>query len=156
MAFNEHAGRKSFADQVAAVKSGKAKPEGPKGKPSGPGPTTEGEGTTTITHKGDGTHSIQHHDGETSEHPSMGHAAMHLAMKHDGGDAHGHIHAHDGGATTHHVGMDGEVQGPHEHGSVEEGMGHLASAMEGGGGEENAMPGAAGGMGGGGDYGLPA
>lgn len=88
----------------------------------------DAEHHTRIEHHEDGTHTVHHHDGETSgPHPSMAHAAMHLAAKHDGGE-HGHIMPHPGGgATTHHVGMDGEVQGPHEHQSEDEGYEHLAS-----------------------------
>lgn len=81
-------------------------------------------------------HTIHHHDGEVSHHPTMGHAAMHLAAKHDGGE-HGHIMPHPGGgATTHHVGMDGEVQGPHTHPSEDEGYDHLKGNI----GEASEMP----------------
>jgi hypothetical protein len=85
-----------------------------------------GKSESRIEHHGDGTHTIHHHDGETSgPHPSMAHAGMHMAGKHDGGE-HGHIMPHaGGGATTHHVGMDGMVEGPHEHGSEEDGYDHL-------------------------------
>lgn len=81
---------------------------------------------TTVEHHGDGTHTVHHADGEKSgPHPSMAHAAMHMAGKHDGGE-HGHIMPHPGGgATTHHVGVDGEVQGPHDHESEQDGYSHL-------------------------------
>ena len=100
-------------------------------KPGGEQPMHGGGamGKTTIHHMPDGSHHVEHHDGEKSEHPSMGHAAMHMAAKHDGGE-HGHIHAHpEGGATTHHVGMDGQVTGPDEHGSVGEATDHLEGMM---------------------------
>lgn len=85
-------------------------------------------GTSTVHHHEDGSHSVEHHDGETTHHPSGGHMGVHMAAKHDGGE-HGHIHAHERGATTHHVGMDGEVSGPHEHESVQEGGNHLMDMM---------------------------
>jgi hypothetical protein len=86
-------------------------------------------GKTEIHHMEDGSHHIEHHDGEKSDHPSMVHAGVHMAAKHDGGE-HGHIHAHpEGGATTHHVGMDGQVTGPDKHGSVGEAADHLSGMM---------------------------
>lgn len=89
----------------------------------------ESMGKTEIRHMADGSHEVTHHDGEKSSHPSMGHAGMHMAAKHDGGE-HGHIHARpEGGATTHHVGMDGQVTGPDEHGSVGEAADHLSGMM---------------------------
>jgi hypothetical protein len=85
----------------------------------------EGESTTTITHHGDGTHTVQHHDGETTEHPNHGHMLMTIHAKHAEGPG-AHIHAHpEGGATTHHVGHDGMVEGPHDHASVDEGAEHV-------------------------------
>ena len=92
-------------------------------------PTEEsGEPTTTITHHADGSKTAVHSDGETSEHPSGGHLAMHMHAKHDDGEA-GHIHAKMDGATTHHVGMDGQVQGPHDHGSVGEAADHMKQML---------------------------
>ena len=85
-------------------------------------------GESKIMHHEDGSHSVEHHDGEKTHHPSGGHMGVHMAAKHDGGD-HGHIHVHGGGATTHHVGMDGEVKGPDEHGSAGEGLSHLDGAI---------------------------
>lgn len=84
---------------------------------------------TRIEHHEDGTHSVHHADGEKSgPHPTMAHAAMHLAAKHDGGE-HGHIMPHGAGATTHHVDMSGEAQGPHEHGSEDEAYSHLKNSI---------------------------
>lgn len=101
----------------------------------------ESTGKTVIHHMKDGSHHIEHHDGETSDHPSMGHAGVHMAAKHDGGE-HGHIHARpEGGASTHHVGMDGQVTGPDEHGSVGEAADHLSGMMgDGDMPEQGAMP----------------
>lgn len=88
-----------------------------------------GEATTEITHHADGSHTAKHSDGETSEHPNMGHLAMHMHAKHSDGEAM-HAHKHDeGGVTTHHVGMDGMVEGPNEHGSTEEAADHMKQTL---------------------------
>jgi hypothetical protein len=42
------------------------------------------------------------------------------AMHSETGGKHAHIHSDGFSHTTHHVGEDGQVQGPHEHGSAEE------------------------------------
>lgn len=105
--------------------SGKAKPE-PRTK--GAMPDEGGEATTQITHHADGSHSAVHSDGENSEHPTSGHLAMHLHAKHSDGEAM-HVHKHMDGVTSHHVGMDGEVQGPHEHGSTDEAAEHMKSML---------------------------
>lgn len=125
----EHYQRTAFKQHMGSM----AKPEG--GAEHG-----EAMGKTVIHHMKDGSHHVEHHDGEKSEHPSMGHAGMHMAAKHDGGE-HGHIHAHpEGGATTHHVGMDGQVTGPDEHGSVGEAANHLEGMMGDGEMPEHEMP----------------
>ena len=86
--------------------------------------------TTTITHNDDGSHSVKHADGESSEHPNTGHMLMGLHAKHAEGEGH-HMHIHGGGhdgaaehetVTTHHVGMDGEVEGPTHHAGVGEAL----------------------------------
>ncbi len=123
-------------------KAGKMESE-PKAKG---GPIAEGAGgdepTTTITHHADGSKTAAHSDGETSEHPNSGHLAMHMHSKHEDGEAM-HVHKNMDGATTHHVGMDGQVQGPHQHGSTEEAADHMKSMLGDGGGangaEENGM-----------------
>ena len=100
-------------------------------------------GESKILHHEDGSHSVEHHDGEKTHHPSAGHMGVHMAAKHDGGE-HGHIAPHGGGATTHHADMNGEVHGPDEHGSWDEASNHLNGAI-GDGGEmsEGAEPGTA-------------
>jgi|SRR6185437_7442591 len=71
--------------------------------------------------------------GSESEH--IGHKLMTMAHEHEPEGTHMHIH-HDGfTATTHHVGPDGEVQGPHEHASDEDLHHHISSVI---GGEEQA------------------
>ena len=115
----EHYQRTAFKGHMSSM----AKPGGEKSSGG------ESTGKTEIHHMADGSHEVTHSDGEKSSHPSMGHAAMHMAAKHDGGE-HGHIHAHpEGGASTHHVGMDGQVTGPDEHGSVGEAADHLSGMM---------------------------
>lgn len=85
-------------------------------------------GESKIAHHEDGSHTVTHHDGETTHHPSGGHMGVHMAAKHDGGE-HGHIMPHGGGATTHHSDIGGEVHGPDEHGSFEEAANHLNGAI---------------------------
>lgn len=121
--------RKNFQKKIAESKpSGTEHPSGGSGAHESGG--NEGGGShTKIEHHEDGTHTIHHADGETSgPHPSMSHAAMYMAAKHDGGE-HGHIMPHAGGATTHHVDMTGEVQGPMEHGSEDEAYDHLRGSI---------------------------
>jgi hypothetical protein len=89
---------------------------------------------TTITHHPDGSHEVQHADGETSKHPNAGHMAAHMHAKHAGGEV-GNMHSDGGAVTTHNVGPDGEVNGPTEYASPEEGANHLAMAMNGNDGE---------------------
>ena len=97
-----------------------------------------GEGNETkIIHHPDGTHEMHHSDGEVSKHPNAGHMAAHLHAKHAGGEV-GNMHSDGGKVTTHHVGADGEVNGPTEHASPEEGGNHLAMMMSG---DEPEMPG---------------
>lgn len=106
----------------------------PPAMPSGDG------GKTEITHHPPGTmhpqtgepisHSVKHSDGEETHHPSAGHMAAHLHAKHDGGEV-GNMHSDGGKVTTHHVGPDGEVNGPEDHATPEEGANHLAMMMNG-------------------------
>ena len=74
---------------------------------------------TTLHDHGDGTFHSEGHDGEQVEHPHIGHALMHMAQKHAPGIKHMHVQ-HDGVEhVSHHVGEDGEVQGPHSHENME-------------------------------------
>lgn len=116
--------RESFGKKVSSMSSSKMGGEKPKSPMMGEG----GGSKTSIEHHPDGSHTVTHHDGEVSEHPNHGHMAAHLHAKHAGGEV-GNMHAHEGGATTHHVGPDGSVQGPMEHGSPQEGADHMASMM---------------------------
>lgn len=87
-----------------------------------------GEPTTTITHHADGSKTAVHSDGENSEHPDGGHLAMHMHSKHGDGEA---MHVHKGmdGVTTHHVGLDGQVQGPDQHGSTDDAASHMQQML---------------------------
>lgn len=115
--------REKFASESSSKSKGEDKPE-TKVK----GPAEGEESSTTITHHADGTHTAEHSDGEKSEHPNLGHLAMHMHGKHEGGMAM-HAHEHDGGVTTHHVGMDGMVEGPHDHASADEAGEHMKQVL---------------------------
>jgi hypothetical protein len=125
----------------------------PDSKPQGntPADSPDGEpeasGQTTIEHHGDGTHTINHADGEKHENVSTGEMAMHLHSKHEVGPAM-HVHNHGGApmhehegmeghhtVTTHHVGHDGTVEGPHHHEGMDAAAEHMKSAIGDGGGE---------------------
>ena len=114
--------RENFMDKAMKPAEKKAAPKEPKGEPDGDEPTT------TITHHADGTHTAVHSDGQTDEKMPLGHHAMMMHSKHGDGEA-GHIHAHMDGATTHHVGMDGQVQGPNDHASVGEAADHMKQML---------------------------
>jgi hypothetical protein len=105
-------------------------------KEENPGQPEGEEGSSTSLHEhGDGTFHTEGQDGERTEHPSFGHAMMHMASKHGGGGTHMHIH-HDGiDHTTHHHSEGGEVEGPHSHGSTEEIKEHVGMVFDGGGNE---------------------
>ena len=78
-----------------------------------------GDATTEITHHEDGTHTVKHADGETSEHPSLGHAMMAVHAKQGGDNA---VHAeHDGVGITTHAMKDGEVESREHEGPEEAG-----------------------------------
>lgn len=87
-----------------------------------------------IIHHPDGSHEVHHADGDVSKHPNAGHMAAHMHARHDGGEV-GNMHSDGGMVTTHHVGPDGEVSGPTEHASPQDGASHLAMAMNGDAGE---------------------
>ena len=112
---------------------------------SAPGRSTAGPGTTskghsvTLTAHGDGTYHTaeQGQVGEylTSdnrvEHPSFGHALMHIAKQHGPAGDHLHIHGHADGYTTHHVMEGGDVQGPEEHSGITALRQHVGDTLEG-------------------------
>lgn len=128
-----------------AMSADKAKPGKPEEKPMGKpmeakpqGAEAEGGMSSTLHDHGDGTFHTVSHDGAEEQHPSIGHALMHIASQHSEGK---HVHAHhDGGGkiTSHHVGHMGGVEGPTEHGSPDEAGQHAAMVL--GEGDEQPMP----------------
>ena len=91
----------------------------------------ESMGKTEIEHGADG-HMVTHSDGEkTGPHPTMGHAVMAIHAKHEPGPAH-LMHDNGAGVTTHHVGHDGEPQGPDQHPDVDAAADHAREVMGGG------------------------
>lgn len=96
----------------------------------------------TLHAHGDGSyHTISHgsndygmigHGGKEPgrvEHPSFGHAVMHMAKMHAEGD-HMHILSHNEGFTSHHVLEGASVQGPHESDTVGQLKTHVESALQ--------------------------
>lgn len=125
---------------MAADKS-KPMPGKPESKPEAKPQAAEAEGgmSSTLHDHGDGTFHTVSHDGAEEQHPSIGHALMHMASQHSEGK-HVHIHHDSGGRiSSHHVGHMGGVEGPQEHGSADEAGQHAAMVL-GDGGEEQAMP----------------
>lgn len=101
-----------------------------------------GGNETKIVHHPNGEHEVHHADGEVTKHPSAGHMAAHLHAKHGGGGDVGNMESDGmgGTVTTHHVGPDGEVSGPNEHASPDEGAAHLAQMCGGGMDSEGSEP----------------
>lgn len=103
----------------------------------------EPKGSSITLHAhGDGTfHTIAHNDSyggpmiegrdpRRKEHPSIGHALMHIARMHSTGDQM-HILGHDDGYTTHSVKEGGKIKGPSEHTSMRDLKSHVAETMDG-------------------------
>ena len=78
-----------------------------------------GEQRSTLVSHGDGTHHIEHEDGNQTEHPHIGHALMAMAGKHSEG-LHHHTHSDGmgGGHTVHKSEHGGEPEGE-EHPDLE-------------------------------------
>lgn len=75
------------------------------------------EGHSELHSHGDGSyHTV--HGGDQQEHPSLGHALMHLAGKHEPEGKHLHV-KHDGMISSHHVANGGEAEGPHDHENID-------------------------------------
>jgi hypothetical protein len=106
-----------MSNRIAAIEDGDQKDE-------------KGSSITLHAH-GDGTYHTTSESwggGKRTEHPSMGHALMHIASRHAEGD-HVHILSDDDGFTTHHVMEGGKVKGPHEHANRRELIGHLRQTL---------------------------
>lgn len=91
---------------------------------------------TTLHDNGDGSYKTES-GGESTTHPSIGHALVHIASKHGGDGKHMHIHSDGMGSHTTHHGEGGSVEGPHEHGDTEGLKEHVGSVM--GDGEASSM-----------------
>ena len=116
--------RAHAADRMKENPMGSAKPKMGGSAVAEHEPKMEGEGQSMghITiHKGEGGgYSTETHDGEKMEHPTLGHALMHAANHHEPDSKHMHVKDDSmGGMESHHVGEDGEVQGPHSHENIE-------------------------------------
>ena len=79
---------------------------------------------------GDGTfHTV--HEGEQTDHESLGHALIHMASKH-AGEGESHFHAHSDGMAHHsHSAKSGEEPESREHDSLDGAHQHMDEAMEG-------------------------
>lgn len=65
--------------------------------------------------------------------PEGEHGGVHehlKALHEEMGGKHMHVHQHEGGMTSHQVGEDGEVEGPHEHESTEALKEHMAKFFD--------------------------
>ena len=103
----------------------------PAGKPLGAAPQPGGdgeEGGHTIVPHGDGTFHSVSPEGERTEHPTAGHAAVHFLLRHgeEGKHAHGHSDEYTE-HTSHHGETGGQVEGPTEHPDAEALGDHLKS-----------------------------
>lgn len=131
---------KQLADRASKISKVPAKSpaikshQPPPGDASGPDNNEQGDHSELHPH-GDGTyHSVS--GGEQTEHPTLGHALMHMAAKHEPEGDHMHLH-HDGmgGVKSSHVKAGGEVE-EQDHDGAESAGQHVASAMGGEGGPE--------------------
>ncbi len=115
--------RQAFNEKVKAM---------PKAGSGGEGERASGGNKTTIEHHPDGSHTVNHADGDkTGPHAHLGEAMMHIHSKHMDGPG-GHLHVKpEGGATTHHTDGMGTVGGPDEHDSAEAAGSHLGSVTGG-------------------------
>jgi hypothetical protein len=96
------------------------------------GASRAGSEHSELHDHGDGTYHTVTPDGNETQHPHMGHALMHLAAHHGGGEGK-HMHVHQDGMgnhTSHHVGEDGKVQGPHDHDNLEALKAHMSKFLD--------------------------
>jgi len=66
-------------------------------------------------------------EGETADGSDVPKILEDLHAKHGG--KHMHVHAHEAGVTTHHIGEDGMVEGPHEHPDMAAAADHMHMMM---------------------------
>lgn len=89
------------------------------------------KGSIQMVPHGDGTYHTEA-DGEHTEHPDLGHALMHVAIKVEPGAKHMHVSDDGYGPKTHGVSEGGEHSETQEHGDGEE-AGEAVKAHFGGG-----------------------
>jgi hypothetical protein len=121
--------RFSMNPQVGKARAGKLGGGSPKGKENGNDEMTTGHGgaSATFLHAhGDGTYHTEHEGGGRTEHPTLGHALMHMANHHEPGGKHAHVHSEGGVHTLHTVDENGNHEGPHDHQNLDE----LHSSMD--------------------------
>ncbi len=96
----------------------------------------EGGGDALSLHSnGDGTYHTEGGGGQ-EEHPTLGHALMHMAHHNEPEGKHMHIH-HDGlSVKSHGIHESGEHDGPHEHDDLEGAKDHMDQMMGDGGDED--------------------
>lgn len=117
------------AAHASKVASGGSSAPKPAASPKAEAPPMAGGGNSSTLHdNGDGSYKTES-GGETTEHPSIGHALVHIASKHGGDGKHMHIHSDGMGSHTTHHGEGGSVEGPHEHGDTEGLKEHVGSVM---------------------------
>lgn len=105
----------------------------------------EGEkGDINMTPHGDGTYHTEA-DGERTEHPDLGHALMHIAVKVEPGAKHMHVSDDGYGPKTHGVSEGGEHTPTEEHSDGDE-AGEAVKAHFGSGMQEEKKPTTASGM----------
>lgn len=97
-----------------------------KGKGSEMASEHESGSSTSLHSHGDGSFHTEGGAGERTEHPSLGHALMHMAHQHAPEGKHVHVHSSGGMHSMHTVDDNGDNQGPHDHGNLEE----LKSSMD--------------------------
>ena len=100
-------------------------------EPEGDGAEKESIAHITIHKHADGSHSTETHDGEKMEHPTLGHALMHAANHHEPDAKHMHVKSDGMGAMeSHHVGEDGNIEGPHDHENIEALKDHMGKFLD--------------------------
>jgi hypothetical protein len=122
--FHNNTQRAMHADKMAGsgppYKAGKSSVDQMTPKTSeDPLADAESVGHTTLHDHGDGSFHTDSSEGERTEHPTLGHALMHMASQHGADGKHMHAHSDGFSHTTHHVEKGGQPEGPHDHENIE-------------------------------------
>ena len=119
----------SISDRITEGLTGRKGEAAP--KPEMGGEHEEGGAQFQIHDHGDGTfHSITK-DGQRTEHPHVGHLAVHVAAHHEPDGK--HFHAHQDGMgehTSHQATAGGEPEGPHDHENIEALKEHMGQFLD--------------------------